>query len=125
LPSFRAAPKPTFAVLNKLDLAFSSLLTGTNAETGETLYGSGLARGTFNMTEKVRLKSLVDQTRLDVIKTIEGEMSQEDDSEPDEAGSLYEDIDHIELHTSRIYDRTVTELGVVLGSTPIGIHTME
>src|ERR1700761_184162 len=69
LPSFPAAPRATFKLLSKLDLAFASLLQGRHVETGEAL--PGFERGkVVSGTEKVRMKSLVDQTRMTVIHVI-------------------------------------------------------
>jgi hypothetical protein len=134
LPSFPAAPKATFKLLNKLDLAFASLITGTNADTGETLSGFGLGGSStlgvsgVSVTEKVRIKSLVDQTRLVVVKVMEGsvdEMEEEEEEEEMEDDDVDEEIVRMEMSITRVYDRTVTELGHVLGGSPIGIVTSD
>src|ERR1700761_7075744 len=69
LPESPPAPEATFRILGKLDTAFASLLQGRNVETGEAL--PGFERGKMvSTTEKVRIKSLVDQTRIVVVKAI-------------------------------------------------------
>jgi hypothetical protein len=128
-------------LLDKLDLAFASLLQGRHVETGEPLPGFEGGR-TVSGTEKVRIKSLVDQTRLCVVNVIgsnggtEGGDSTVDDTDDfetdDDMDMIYEDdndeddieeIDRREMGIARVYDRTVVELGDVLGGTPIGIIT--
>jgi hypothetical protein len=136
LPSFPAAPKATFRVLDKLDLAFASLLQGRHIETGETL--SGFASGRkISGTEKVRMKSIVDQTRVIVMDVIGRSGAEEEGEEEDdetvymETGDEMEDIEQEdiedygerEMGVARIYDRTVVELGDTIGGSPIGIIT--
>ena len=143
LPSFPPAPKATFKLLDKLDLAFASLLQGRHIETGEPLPGFEGGRAVSG-TEKVRIKSLVDQTRLCVVNVIgsgggtesgngfpddtddfetEDEMEMIDDDDDDDDDDDVEEIDRREMGIARVYDRTVVELGDVLGGTPIGIIT--
>jgi hypothetical protein len=143
LPEYPPAPEATFRILGKLDTAFASLLQGRNVETGEAL--PGFERGKMvSTTEKVRIKSLVDQTRIVVIKAIRdfGGSTDAEDDEPDDEdtddlapeddddddlgpGLPYEmnEIDKQEMGIARVYDKTVVELGDVLGASPIGIIT--
>ncbi|KAJ4309672.1 hypothetical protein N0V94_008822 [Neodidymelliopsis sp. IMI 364377] len=140
----------TFKLLSKLDYAFSSLLTGHNTATGEALPGFETGR-TVATTDKVRLKGIVDRTRLSVVRVLSGESvvgDEEDwteametdtdggqsrgttgdqdtvvfegfeDNEEDE-----EDEEWEERNIGSIYEKTIGELGDVLGGPPIGIIT--
>jgi Subunit 11 of the general transcription factor TFIIH len=133
LPAFPTAPNSTFRLLNKLDLAFASLLQGSHVETGEPLPGFAGGRAVSG-TEKVRIKSLVDQTRICVVNVFGAGDGTEVDNDLDDPGDVetedewddmgddnMTDIDKQEMGIARVYDRTVVELGDVLGGTPIGI----
>ncbi|KAF2100876.1 hypothetical protein NA57DRAFT_37069 [Rhizodiscina lignyota] len=90
LPDLPPSPKATFRLLSKLDLAFASLLQGRNVETGEPLPGFG--NRTVNGTEKVRIKSLVDRTRICVVEAMSKADADEDDiDEEDMTGTETED----------------------------------
>ena len=114
-------------------------------ETGEILPGFETGRAVSG-TEKVRMKSLVERTRLVVVNVMAGGGSTEasvQDEEPeadteDEYGigqetdvemdeELLEEeeraIDRREMGIAKVYDRTMVELGDLLGGTPIGIIT--
>jgi hypothetical protein len=151
MESFPAAPAATFRLLNRLDMAFASLLQGRNVETGETL--PGFERGpAVSMTEKVRIKSLIERTRMRVVNVMsmggsemglqggeptetETETETEDeyglgrrtadeegmDDDTDEGGPG--EIDRMEMGIARVYERTMVELGGTLGGAPIGIIT--
>lgn len=69
LPSFPPHPKSLFRLLQKLDLAFASLIQGRDLDSGETLPGFEGGRG-VNPTEKVRIKSLVERTRVAVVEVM-------------------------------------------------------
>ena len=137
LSSFPPAPKATFRLLGKLDLAFVSLLQGRHAETGEPLPGFEGGRG-ISGTEKVRIKSVVDQTRIVVTEVMEGadidELDDQDSDDLDEDSDMDLDLDEgagragraeeitdREMGVARVYDRCIVELGDTLGDTPIGI----
>jgi hypothetical protein len=138
----------TFRLLSKLDYAFSSLLTGHDAATSEPLPGFGSGR-TVSTTDKVRLKGVVDRTRLTVTRVMGGESmvgDEEDagdamdtdteieeeasarqdtvtfegfeDNEDDEEDDVWEKQD-----VASVYEKTIGELGDVLGGPPIGIIT--
>ncbi|KAF2273455.1 uncharacterized protein EI97DRAFT_383565 [Westerdykella ornata] len=144
LPLFPASPKATFRLLDKLDLAFSSLLQGKDADKGEPLPGFENGR-TVSITDKVRLKGIVDRTRLVVVRTLgdelvdeEGEaLVREDEAMPNDDTVKFEgfenndsddeedDEDWKEAQIGRVYERTIGELGDVLGGPPIGIITEE
>ncbi|KAL5119687.1 hypothetical protein ACEQ8H_002293 [Pleosporales sp. CAS-2024a] len=146
-PKSHRSAHATFRLLSKLDEAFSSLLTGHDAATGEQLPGFDSGRS-VSTTDKVRLKGIVDRTRLTVARvmsaqSVTGEGSDDDDepidlhtqSSPtqpqgtvgfdgfendDDEGS---DEDWAERNIGSIYQKTIGELGDVLGGPPIGIIT--
>jgi len=132
LPVFPPSPKAMFRLLGKLDLAFASLLHGRDVETGEALPGFGGGRG-VNDTEKVRIKSLIDRTRILVVEVMnaadfddeaEEEMTTEDESMDEGTGGDAMDEDSgWEMEIAKVYDRTVMELGDALGATPRPIDT--
>ncbi|KZM20240.1 uncharacterized protein EKO05_0003687 [Ascochyta rabiei] len=140
----------TFRLLSKLDFAFSSLLAGHNSSTGEALPGFEAGRSVAT-TDKVRLKGIVDRTRLNVVRVLSGEsvvgdVEDEDeamDADPDgdqkrqapgDQGTVVfegfednedeeEDEEWEERNMGNIYEKTIGELGDVLGGPPIGIIT--
>ncbi len=135
--SFPPAPKATFSLLGKLDHCFSSLLCGQDVETKETLPGfeNGL-RGGMTVTDMVRCRSLVEQTRVLMVEMMsmdrgeeeeDDDEEDEDDDEDDEgaessgerslAGVPSWDIDEERLHldAARIYENTIVQLGNRLG----------
>ncbi|KAF1944707.1 hypothetical protein EJ02DRAFT_340476 [Clathrospora elynae] len=152
LPLFGASTpsaQATFRLLAKLDYAFSSLLTGLDTATGKSLPGFETGR-TVSTTDKVRLKGIVDRTRLTVTRAMSGESifgdesdvgeSMDTDTEGEgesEAGGRqgtvtfegFEDNDNEEddkweeWGVASVYEKTIGELGDVLGGPPIGIIT--
>jgi Subunit 11 of the general transcription factor TFIIH len=131
LPSFEPAPKATFRIISKLDLAFASLLQGRHIDTGEALPGFEGGRG-ISATEKVRIKSVVDRTRVVVAEVLEGvdvaandleDEAADDDMEMDEENEEMESMSDCEMGIAKVYDRTIVELGDTVGGTPIGIIT--
>ncbi|KAI5860860.1 hypothetical protein GGS23DRAFT_606627 [Durotheca rogersii] len=65
LPSFAPSPRPTFALLKKLDHCFASLLVGRDVKSGEPLPGFQQRRDPgFSKTDMVRCKSIADETRI-------------------------------------------------------------
>ncbi|KAG9598108.1 hypothetical protein KCU77_g11550, partial [Aureobasidium melanogenum] len=144
IPAFPLAPRPLFRLLGKLDHAFASLIVGRDVATDETLPGFNTGRGVSG-TEKVRIKSLVERTRVCVVEVVnKGEFDEdEDDREPspedaDADGDLIldddepedinvddvEDDDDWHMQISRVYDKTMVELGDSMeGGPPIGIIT--
>ena len=127
LPSFPFAPRATFQLLHKLDLAFCSLLQGVSTETGERLPGCEGGRGKLSTTEKVRMRSLVERTRVAVVEAA-GEdssvldahtmsqaetdddfnMTETDDIEQPDGVGAYR---RWEMEIARVYERTIVELG--------------
>lgn len=138
LPSFPFSPHPTFQLLQKLDLALYSLLQGMNAESGERLPGFEGARGKLSTTEKVRMRGLVERTRVAVVEvagkagsvTDTGSIAQTDDDfttdvddEDDDAmEGLQVDGNHgrWEMEIARVYENTIVELGMALDTPGTG-----
>ena len=132
LPEFSPSPKATFRLLRKLDRAFASLLVGRDVDTGEQLPGFERGRGVTG-TDKVRLKGIVDRTRIAVTDAMSaGDAASDDDldAEDTENESMQDadvlDVDEEgdwDMEVARVYDRTVVELGDMLSAEPIGIIT--
>lgn len=155
LPQFHntaRSTQATFRLLSKLDYAFSSLLTGRDSSTGEALPGFETGRSVAT-TDKVRLKGIVDRTRLTVVRVfggesvigedeeIDGEEAMGTDTESSQKAANGADTDTIvfegfenndeedknedweERNIGSIYELTIGELGDVLGGPPIGIIT--
>ena len=129
-------PRSLFRLLGKLDRAFASLLQGRDVETGEGLPGFEGRRGVSG-TEKVRIRSLVERTRMSVLEAVKrGEFEYEEaedsgmDLDGDETdGELVlengddEDDEDWDMQLARVYDRTIVELGDSLEEPSIGIIT--
>ena len=128
ISSFPPQLKPTLQLIDKLDRCFYSLATGSAVDTSTPL-PSSLAAYRMNMTERVRVRSVIERTRLHVIKLAEGEGAAPDpptESAPDIgdrgdeegiAGGASGDEDEedeneaLEIELSRVYDRSLTEIG--------------
>ena len=139
LPSFSFSPRPTFRLLHKLDLAFSSLVKGLNIETGHLLPGMEGSRGKLSTTEKVRMKSLVERTRITVVdisgngnsitdaeSIAQSHDDTEDDLMTDENDTLDDDLEvngnhgRWEMEIARVYEKTIVELGLSLDTSATG-----
>ena len=149
-PSTRSV-RASLRLFSKLDYVFSSLLTGHNSTNGESLPGFELGR-CVSTTDKVRLKGIVDRTRLIVVRVMSEERADGDESgvgEPvDEDGEgedavaagapestvsfegfentaddSAEDDDWEGHEVASVYEKTIGQLGDVLGGPPIGIIT--
>lgn len=138
LTSFPFAPRPMFHLLRKIDIAFSSLLQGRDVETGEVLPGFEGRGRRVSQTEKVRIKGVVERTRVSVVEVAgKGEESvdgttQDGIAEDSNMGmSVTEDEGYAEvgemdryesweMGVARVYERTVVELGETLGGDGIG-----
>ncbi|PNY25370.1 Uncharacterized protein TCAP_04688 [Tolypocladium capitatum] len=129
--SFPPAPRVTFALLGKLDHCFASILSGQDIDSKEALPGfeNGLRAG-MTVTDMVRCRSLVEQTRVLMVEILSGEVDEEDDSDEtdtDHDGGMSNnnggqtsapwDIDEERLHidSARIYENTIVRLGARLG----------
>lgn len=154
-PSTTRSAQATFRLVAKLDYAFSSLLTGHDAATGDLLPGFDSGR-TITTTDKVRLKGIVDRTRLTVVRVMSrdsvagddddvgGAVDTDTDMDMDttgqgeargDAGTVTfegfenntdeeeEDDEWEERGIASVYEKTIGELGDVLGGPPIGIIT--
>lgn len=76
LPAFPPSPRPTFALLKKLDHCFASLIVGRDVKLGDPLPGfekRGFASVGFTSTDMVRCKSLADETRMLVAMVMSNE----------------------------------------------------
>lgn len=130
IPAFPAAPRSMFRVISKLDYAFSSLLQGQDLDSGDTLPGFVPGRG-LSSTEKVRIKSLVERTRITVVQamnTKDFEVTDGDDEDMEVTemeNDMPYDVDDVggedDMEIARIYDKTLLELGDTIGGPEIGI----
>ncbi|KAI4124204.1 MAG: hypothetical protein LQ341_007096 [Variospora aurantia] len=138
LQSFPFTPRPTFQFLRKMDLAFSSLLKGVNVETGEPLPGFQGRRGRLSTTEKVRIRGIVERTRVAVVDVAgkDGSLADvkkvplsatdtEEDfdvTEEDDADILEDESSHRrwEMDIARVYEKTIMELGMALDASGSG-----
>ncbi|KAL8899079.1 MAG: hypothetical protein Q9192_001761 [Flavoplaca navasiana] len=137
LPSFPFMPRPSFQLLQKLDLMFASLLKGASAESGEPLPGSETGRSKLSTTEKVRMRGIVERTRVAIVEAAGKDESVADvstvstvtqsrmtDTEDDfNMTTEDEDMDVVEdenshrrweMDIARVYERTIMELGMAL-----------
>lgn len=138
LQSFPFNPRPTFPFLRKLDLAFSSLLKGVSAD-GQPLPGFEGGRGRLSTTEKVRIRGIVERTRVAVVEATgrEGSLADpksvsltetdtEDDfnttNDDDDVKNLEDEGSYRrwEMDIARVYEKTFVELGMALDTSPIG-----
>ncbi|KAK0509179.1 hypothetical protein JMJ35_008550 [Cladonia borealis] len=137
LPSFPFQPRPTFQLLHKLDLAFYSLLQGTDAETGDILPGFEGGRVKLSTTEKVRMRGLVERTRVAVVEvaakggsvagagsaaqtdTEDGFTTNDNDDGDDAMDERQVEGNHgrWEMEVARVYERTIVELGMSLDAS--------
>ena len=133
------SPRRLFGLIGKLDRAFASLLQGRDVETGERLPGFESRRG-ISGTEKVRIRSLVERTRVSIVEAFKrGEFEFEDIDEENDADKMDTDIegelvlegdeddvddeDSWDMQLARVYDLTIVELGDSLEEPNIGIIT--
>ena len=116
---FPFAPRATLGLLGKLDVAFSSLLRGEDVDTGNRLPGFETGRK-VTTTEKVRLRSIVERTRIHVVKLAgspnapETELDNTTASDTD-LDSQYDETfvgqDEWDMGIARVYEKTLVELG--------------
>ena len=129
LPSFPPSPRMTFRLLHKLDMTFSSLLQGRDVDSGDLLPGFETGRG-LSTTQKVRIKSLVERTRVIVVEVMRGgepmeedesdgaeDRDDDDDNDNEEAdmNDIEEEVGQWEMEIAKVYDRTLVELEDTLG----------
>ncbi|WPH05007.1 Hypothetical protein R9X50_00790500 [Acrodontium crateriforme] len=131
-----------FRLISKLDHAFASLIQGRDVDTGERLPGFDGMRG-LSATEKVRIRSLVERTRVSVVEVFKrGEFEFENEGEETDGGQMETDAedegglilerdgheegeeeDSWDMQLARVYDRTIVELGDSLEAPYIGLVT--
>ena len=122
LESFPFSPRSTFDLLRKLDLAFSSLLKGTDPDTGSTLSGFETGRR-MTVTENVRLRGIVERTRIQLAKAGSGENIREVEATQSEMSDtdlesrsddfLGEQNDW-GMEVARVFEKTLMDLGTNL-----------
>ena len=101
------SPRTMFRVLGKMDAAFAGLLQGEDVESGEALPGFQGRKNLVSATEKVRIKSLIEKTRVLVTdKMSESGVGDDEDEEPP---ADYDD--EYGMDVARVYDRTLVVLG--------------
>ena len=146
LPMFPPLPRTTLDFLAKLDTAFANLLNGHDSETGELLSGFSDNRG-ISTTDKVRVKGVVERARSTVTRHLVGEEGEDapeinrkadkpdkedegfvkfegfenDDDSDDESAAHKRD----EQGVAHVFEKTIMELGELLGGDTIGIVTDE
>lgn len=127
LPNFPFKAKPAFRLLRKLDLAFSSLLQGEDI--GSYMPLAGFQNHAYNIstTDKVRIKSVVERTRIAIVEAMEktdpSELEAQIGCEPEECAMEDEivDIEEDEIsgrwqrEMSKVYELTIQKLGDELG----------
>jgi len=131
LPDFPFSPGSTFHLVRKLDTVFASLIQGEDIESGATLPGFEGRRGVVSTTEKVRIKSITESTRIVVVDVQDkasgitdddGLMDLDNASEDDEETDVDQYMDtpgRWEMECARVYEKTVQILGDELGKQEI------
>ncbi|KAL2130714.1 hypothetical protein VTI74DRAFT_6043 [Chaetomium olivicolor] len=132
--AFPPSPTATFAILEKLDHCFASLLSGEDIESHEPLPGfeNGLRAG-MSRTDMVRCKSIVEQARVLIVDVMskepeeesgggveEEQTAEEDESGPEGPGRTGraiwdEDEERLFMDVARVYEDTLVKLGETLG----------
>jgi hypothetical protein len=127
ISSFPPRFESTLGLLDKLDRCFHSLITGSSANS-YVPPSPALSGSRMNMTERVRLKSVIERTRLHVVGLAEGMMEVPDlpagedvpgvgDQEPGNSpvdaldGNSEEGGEALEIELSRVYERSLVEIG--------------
>ncbi|KAL2205556.1 hypothetical protein CC79DRAFT_1276495 [Sarocladium strictum] len=146
--SFPPSPKATFELLGKLDHCFSSLLMGRDIDSKEWLPGfENSMRAGMTTTDMVRVRSLVEQTRVlmvEVMSSGDFDDEDEDEDEDDGMGSQTDDTeanfsdasgirlprwdideDRLHLDAARIYENTIIQLGERLGDPMAERHVSD
>ncbi|OKL58393.1 hypothetical protein UA08_06215 [Talaromyces atroroseus] len=129
-PLGAAAAKQTFRLLRKFDVMFASLLVGEDVESGIPLSGFEAGRaGYVSMTEKVRIKSVAETSRIVVVEMEVGDDVDDEDEDEDGMdidGGDDDDDDAAtetrtwEMEAARVYERTIQYLGDELGKAELG-----
>lgn len=137
LTHFPPSPAATFSLLRKLDHCFASLLLGRDIVSKEPLPGfEDATSGAMSGTDKVRCKSIVEQTRLLVVDVMgnqprveelgdeetDYDTSVQTESESEAAASSRsgafgeddDDDDPLLMDVARVYENTLVQLGEAL-----------
>ncbi|POS88011.1 hypothetical protein EPUL_000383, partial [Erysiphe pulchra] len=115
VPAFPKVPNATFAFLKKMDHAFSSLLNGKDLLTCETLpsFLENMNAG-FSKTDMVRLKGLVEETRILIVNIMKNvELEEKDNIDPQLEKSL-DFLEDRDMDVARVYEHTIIQLGRLL-----------
>ena len=129
LPNFPFKAKSAFRLLRKLDVAFASLLQGEDIGSRTPLPGFEGHAYTISTTDKVRIKSVVERTRVAIVEAMEttdpSELEAEELDEPDDDTADDDDdvldVEEEEGHgrwqreMSKVYEQTIQKLGDELG----------
>lgn len=126
LASFPPQLKSTLSLLDTFDRCFYTLITGSSVDPSTSL-SSEFSVSRMNMTEKVRLKSIIKRTRLHIVKLAEKSMSTpdlptdtdgKDDDEMDIETGDETDVDgdnqeheEWEIEVMKVYDRSLIQIG--------------
>ena len=128
MSGFPPAPRTLFRILQKLDAAFAALIDGMHYNTGETLPGVESGQ-VVTATEKVRIKSLAQRTRVAVVELMQrGELLEAEEQDEESSASdigVEDEGPDINMQVAKVYDQTLVELGDTLGGPAIGIMTDE
>ncbi|KAK2879554.1 hypothetical protein FQN49_000774, partial [Arthroderma sp. PD_2] len=116
LPDFPWQARSTFTLLAKMDVIFASLLQGVDVLSGQVLAGFEDRTNQVSVTEKVRIKSLVEGTRVTVFDVRDQEDEDEDEEDEDEDEEDEDEVEDVavgrwEMAAARVYERTVQLLG--------------
>lgn len=119
LPAFSFAPDPTFRMIRKLDMAFSSLLRGPPLSPSTVDSRQNLV----SLTDQVRIRSVTELTRVSVVDMLssrhqptaqkdESEVDYTTSDEPDSiTGKKAEISSHLLQLASQVYLNTLDLLG--------------
>lgn len=130
LASFPPQLEPTLRLLDTFDRCFYTLITGSSVDPSIPL-SPAVSVYRMNMTERVRLKSIVERTRLHIVKLAGGRMVAPDPPTEgvqgtgdraedgmdirngDETGSDGDgpEDEHLEIEVASVYDRSLVEIG--------------
>ncbi|RKF83342.1 putative meiotic recombination protein dmc1 [Golovinomyces cichoracearum] len=114
LPAFPPAPEAIFLLLKKMDYAFSCLLKGKNISTDEVLPGfSGGNDIGLSKTDMVRLRSLVEETRVLTVKLL-GNNDFEDRNTSERCKTSSACNDQYDMDLASVYEQTIFNLGELL-----------
>ncbi|RKF60621.1 Uncharacterized protein OnM2_049005 [Erysiphe neolycopersici] len=113
--AFPPVPSATFALLKKMDHTFSSLLNGKDLLTGEVLPGFlGKMNSGFSKTDMVRLKGLVEETRILIVNLMKNMKPEEKDDTDPQLEKSFDFLEDSDMDVARVYEHTIIQLGSLL-----------